>query len=328
MNNDHRSAIGRRWRAVPWLLLGALLGGCEAPLDLTLVEREIEKPIYRFDQLKAAAGNHSRIIAVGDYGTVLTSVDKGETWQRTQLPTRSSLISVAGCEDGSFAAVDTVRKVWLSDARGGDWQATQLDTMESPMAISCDPRGRLWIAASFSTLIHSDEQRADWRELSQQEDMQFTSIQWLDRDNGVVTGEFGSLYFTHDGGESWERGSDIPNEFYPMAAWFRSLDEGWVAGLSGTILHTKDRGETWQRQPSVSKAPVYSLIPQGDRLYATGDNGTLLRLNGDRWEGVPEAPRLFSYLITAVPQGDSRLLVMGGRGTISPVETASEGAAQ
>ena len=328
MNKDHRSATGKRWRAIPWLLLGGLLGGCEAPLDLTLVEREIEKPIYRFDQLKAAASNHRRIMAVGDYGTVLTSLDKGETWQRTQLPTKSSLISVASCEDGSFAAIDTVRKVWLSDDRGSDWQAVQLETMESPMAISCDPRGRLWVAASFSTLIHSDEHRANWRELSQQEDMQFTSIQWLDGDNGVVTGEFGSLYFTHDGGENWERGNDIPNEVYPMAAWFRTLDEGWVAGLSGTILHTRDRGETWQRQSSVSKAPIYSLVPQGERLYATGDNGTLLQLTGDRWERVPEAPRLFSYLITAIPQGDGRLLVMGGRGTISPIETASEGAAQ
>ncbi|MCU7845255.1 MAG: glycosyl hydrolase [Candidatus Thiodiazotropha sp. (ex Monitilora ramsayi)] len=328
MNNDHRLAAGKRWRSIAWLVLGVLVSACEAPLDLTLVEREIEKPIYRFDQLKAAATNHRRIIAVGDYGTVLTSLDKGETWQRTQLPTKSSLISVASCVDGSFAAIDTVRKVWLSDALGVDWKTVQLETLESPMAISCDPRGRLWVTASFSTLIYSDETRTNWQEISQQEDMQFTSIQWLDRDNAVVAGEFGSLYFTQDGGAYWERGNDIPNEFYPMAAWFRTLDEGWVAGLSGTILHTQDRGETWQRQASASKAPIYSLIPQGDRLYATGDNGTLLQLNGDRWEGVPEAPRLFSYLITAIPQGDDRLLVMGGRGTISPIDTASEGAAQ
>jgi photosystem II stability/assembly factor-like uncharacterized protein len=328
MSNHHRTEQSKPWRYTPWLLLALLISGCEAPLDLTLVEREIKKPIYRFDQLKAAASNHRRIIAVGDYGTVLTSLDKGETWQRTQLSTKSSLMAVASCEDGSFAAIDTLRKVWISDAKGSEWQATQLETMESPMAVTCDPRGRFWITASFSTLIHSDENQSNWQEVSQQEDMQFTAIQWLDRDNGVVTGEFGSLYFTHDGGESWERGNDIPNEFYPMAAWFRSLDEGWVAGLSGTILHTKDRGESWQRQASVSKAPIYNLIPQGDRLYATGDNGTLLQLQGDRWERVPDAPRLFSYLITAIPQGDERLLVMGGRGTISPIATPAEGAVQ
>lgn len=325
MNNDHRLLPGGPGRAFAWLALGLLISACEAPLDLTLVEREIEKPIYRFDQLKAAASNHRRIIAVGDYGTVLTSLDKGETWQRTQLPTKSSLISVASCEDGSFAAIDTVRKVWLSDAQGSDWRAQQLETMESPMAINCDPRGRFWIAASFSTLIHSDESQGNWREISQQEDMQFTSIQWLDKDHAVVAGEFGSLYFTEDGGESWERGNDIPNEFYPMAAWFRTLDEGWVAGLSGTILHTEDRGETWHRQKSVSNAPIYNLIPQGDRLYATGDNGTLLQLIDDGWEQVPEAPRLFSYLITAIPQGEERLLVMGGRGIISPIDTSSGG---
>ncbi|PVV08880.1 MAG: hypothetical protein B6D77_11080 [gamma proteobacterium symbiont of Ctena orbiculata] len=328
MRKDCRLRLGRRLGVAVWLVIGGILAGCEAPLDLSLVEREIEKPIYRFDQLKAAASNHRRIIAVGDYGTVLTSLDKGETWQRTQLPSQSSLIAVASCEDGSFAAIDTVRKVWLSDAQGDDWRAVQLETMESPMAISCDPRGRFWIAASFSTLIHSDETQGNWQEISQQEDMQFTSIHWVDRERAVVTGEFGSLFFTEDGGESWQRGNDIPNEFYPMAAWFPSLDQGWVAGLSGTILHTRDRGETWQRQASVSTAPIYNLIPQGDRLYATGDNGTLLQLAGDRWVRVPEAPRLFSYLITAIPQGDERLLVMGGRGTISPIETASAGDTQ
>ncbi|MEW8425032.1 MAG: YCF48-related protein [Candidatus Thiodiazotropha sp.] len=325
MRRECQSIPGRYLHLVCWLLLGGLLAGCEAPLDLSLVEREIKKPIYRFDQLKAAASNHRRIIAVGDYGTVLTSLDKGETWQRTQLPTQSSLVAVASCEDGSFAAIDTVRKVWLSDAQGSDWRADQLETMESPMAISCDPRGRFWIAASFSTLIHSDETQGNWQEISQQEDMQFTSIQWLDGEHAVVTGEFGSLYFTGDGGESWERGNDIPNEFYPMAAWFSTLDEGWVAGLSGTILHTRDRGETWQRQASVSSAPIYNLIPQGERLYATGDNGTLLQLDGDSWQRVPETPRLFSYLITAIPQGEKRLLVMGGSGTISQIATTPKG---
>ena len=77
MSNHHRTEQRNRWRYTPWLLLALLISGCEAPLDLTLVEREIQKPIYRFDQLKAAASNHRRIIAVGDYGTVLTSPRQG-----------------------------------------------------------------------------------------------------------------------------------------------------------------------------------------------------------------------------------------------------------
>ncbi|MCU7797046.1 MAG: hypothetical protein KZQ75_07950 [Candidatus Thiodiazotropha sp. (ex Myrtea spinifera)] len=318
-------------RVLPVLLMAVALTGltaCEAPLDLTQVERELKLPLHRFDQLKAAASSQKQAVAVGDFGTVLISEDRGESWRRIELPTQSSLISVTACEDGRFAAIDTVRNVWLSDQQGDHWQASQLPTQESPMAIECDPMGRLWVTASFSTLIHSDENKQNWQEISQQEDMQFTTIQWFDREHAVVTGEFGSLYFTSDSGTSWERGNDIPNEFYPMAAWFRNQNEGWVAGLSGTILYTQDHGETWNKQASVSKAPIYNLVPHGDRLYAAGDSGTLLRLNGDRWERVPETPRLFSYLITALPQGDDRLLVMGGRGTISPIALSSEGGVQ
>lgn len=325
MKTNPQSLLSRRWSVVLVMLLGLGLAGCEAPLDLSLVEREINKPVHRFDQLKAAAVNHKRIVVVGDYGTVLTTTDKGESWQRTRLPTRASLLAVAACGDGRFIAIDTVRNAWVSDTEGGDWQQRPLGTQESPMAVACDPRGRFWVTASFSTLIASSDGGETWQEQSQQEDMLFTHIQWLDADTAVVAGEFGSIFFTSDGGESWERGNDIPNEFYPMAAHFNSLEEGWVAGLSGTILHTTDGGENWRRQPADSKAPIYSLIPHAERLYATGDSGTLLQLEADQWRRVPEAPRMFSYLITAIPVGEEKLLVTGGRGNLSPIVIAESG---
>jgi len=193
------------------------------------------------------------------------------------------------------------------------------------MAVACDPRGRFWVTASYSTLLSSDDGGDNWNAQTQDEDMQLTHIQWLDADTAVVTGEFGSVYVTQDGGETWERGNDIPNEFYPMAAHFNSLEEGWVAGLSGTILYTDDGGENWQRQPADSNAPIYSLTAQGERLYATGDSGTLLALNDGEWKTVADVPRLFSYLITALPLGEDRLLVTGGRGNLSPIVIADRG---
>jgi photosystem II stability/assembly factor-like uncharacterized protein len=325
MKTNPQSLPGRRWSVVLVMLLGPGLTGCEAPLDLSLVEQEIKKPVHRFDQLKAAAVNHRRIVVVGDYGTVLSTTDQGTSWQRTRLPTRASLLAVASCNDGRFIAIDTVRNAWISDREGGDWRQRTLGTQESPMTVACDPRGRFWVGASFSTLISSDDGGESWQERSQDEDMLFTHIQWLDADNAVVAGEFGALYFSHDGGESWERGNDIPNEFYPMAAHFNSLDEGWVAGLSGTILYTADGGLSWDKQPADSKAPIYSLIAHDERLYATGDSGTLLQLDGSEWRSLPDLPRMFSYLITAVPVGEEKLLVTGGRGNLSPIVIADSG---
>lgn len=325
MKTDRRFRRGGPLSAALPALLAASLAGCEAPLDMSQVQREIAKPIHRFDQLKAAAVNHRRILVVGDYGTVLSTTDQGASWQRTRLPTRASLLSVAACDDGRFIAIDSVRTAWISDTEGGDWRKHPLDTRENLMSATCDPRGRFWITASYSTLLSSDDRGESWHAQSQDEDMQFTHIQWLDADRAVVTGEFGSLYRTADGGASWQRGDDIPNEFYPMAAYFKSLDEGWVGGLSGTILHTVDGGAHWTRQPVASHAPIYSLIANGERLYAAGDNGTLLRLAEGRWDAVPDLPRIFSYLITAVPVNDHELLVTGGRGNLSPVQVAVAG---
>lgn len=323
MKTDRRFRRGGRLSAVLLTLLAASLAGCEAPLDMSQVQREIAKPIHRFDQLKAAAVNHRRILVVGDYGTVLSTTDQGQSWQRTRLPTRASLLSVAACDDGRFITIDSVRTAWVSDTEGGNWRKHPIDTRESLMSVTCDPRGRFWITASFSTLISSDDNAASWHSTSQEEDMQLTNIQWLDADHAVVTGEFGSLFLTGDGGKSWQRGNDIPNEFYPLAAHFNSLDEGWVAGLSGTILHTADGGMHWTRQPVESHAPIYSLIASGKQLYATGDSGTLLQLVDGRWLPMPDLPHIFSYLITAVPVSEEKLLVTGGHGNISPIMVAA-----
>ena len=86
MKTDRRFRRGGRLSAGLLTLLAASLAGCEAPLDMSQVQREIAKPIHRFDQLKAAAVNHRRILVVGDYGTVLSTTDQGQSWQRTRLP--------------------------------------------------------------------------------------------------------------------------------------------------------------------------------------------------------------------------------------------------
>lgn len=309
-------------QSVSLALLGLALGGCEAPLNLDRVTQEQARPIHRFDQFKAAARSDTRMVVVGDFGTVLVSGDQGLAWRRHQLPGRGALLDVAACPDGRFAAVDTRRNVWLSDPAAQDWDRHPIDTRESPMAIACDPRGGIWVTASFSTLFHSADGGRSWRETTQDEDMQLTAIQFLGDGFAVVAGEFGAMLYSRDGGANWQRGRDLPQEFYPLAMHFTSLRTGWVAGLNGTILHTDDGGESWQRQEVPTKAPIYGLQGHGDVLYAAGDSGTLLKLEDGAWQALEDGPDALSYLIGMAPTGSGSLLVAGGRGALGHVGTA------
>nr|BAH90409.1 glycosyl hydrolase [uncultured bacterium] len=311
----------RRRRGWALVVLGALalLAGCEAPLDLERVEAELARPVHRFDQFKALARNDDVVMAVGDYGVVVTSSDEGRSWQRKVLPGRPALVSVSACPDGGFAALDTRRGVWLAGPDGGGFERREVETREVVTSVSCVPGGSLWLTASFSTLVVSRDGGETWEETTQDEDLQFSVLQFFDADNGVVVGEFGGFMSTADGGATWERGADIPNEFYPLGMYFRDRDTGWVSGLGGIILATTDGGETWSEQQTDASVPLYRVVPVNGHLYAMGDSGTLLVLDGERWVRAPNAPELLSYLIDAVRLDEGRFLVAGGGGMLKDV---------
>ena len=126
-----------------------------SPLNLAGVEQELAKPIHRYDQFQAAARNDQQWWLWGSAGAVLVSGDNGRTWQRQELPGRPALIDVALCADGRFVALDTTRRVWLSDHSATDWQAHPIETMEAVMALTCDGQNRIWVVAGFSTILSS-----------------------------------------------------------------------------------------------------------------------------------------------------------------------------
>lgn len=317
---------GRGARTLALMLLGplALLAGCEAPLELERVKAERDDPIHRYDQFKALARNPDVIMAVGDYGVAVTSADNGASWQRQVLPGRRAMVAVDSCPDGSFAALDTRRGVWLADARGQNFERREVDTREVLSSVTCAPDGTLWLTGSFSTLVYSRDRGQTWESVTRDEDLQFSVLQFFDEDNAVVVGEFGGFMFTRDGGATWQRGSDIPNEFYPLGMYFQDRERGWVAGLGGVILATTDGGESWTEQATPTRTPLYRVVAVNGHIYALGDSGTLLTPEGEAWVPVPDTPRLLSYLIDAVTLDDDTFVVAGGNGMLSDVSYGTQ----
>ena len=304
----------------PLLAIVFCLWGCEAPLNLSGVERELAKPVHRYDQFQAAMRNDQQMVVVGDAGTVVVSGDNGRNWQRQELPGRPTLIDLALCADGRYVALDTTRRVWLSDPDVTQWQALPIETMEAVMALTCDGQNRIWVVAGFSTILSSADGGDSWNEESFGDDAQLTSVQFLDDRTAYITGEFGMVLKSSDGGASWERAADMPGEFYPQAAHFIDAKRGWAVGLNGAILHTSDGGESWQSQNSGVKIPLYGVTGAGETLYAVGENGFVLRYAAGAWQELPRENNILSYLRAVSADGDS-LLVAGGNGVLFTLAT-------
>lgn len=306
---------GRLFRAVTLGGCALLLSACEAPLNLSGVEQELENPIRRTDQIQALAVTDQVQVAVGNAGLVLTRPDAGSKWQRDTLDGAPNLIDVDACPDGSLIALSFERQLWVGDADARQWRKSDLPTPENLLDATCAPDGSYWAVGSFSTLMVSRDGGANWSETSLNEDAMLTSIQFLDQQTAYATGEFGLVVRTDDGGQNWQPLDYIPNDFYPQAAHFRSREQGWVVGLDGMILQTRDGGKSWQSERTPVAAPLYGIADTSAGLFALGENGTVLSRGAERWEQV-DAPALPVWLRSAAEQASGELLIAGGNGTL------------
>ncbi|MGE0482577.1 MAG: WD40/YVTN/BNR-like repeat-containing protein [Gammaproteobacteria bacterium] len=302
--------------AVAWAL-----AGCEAPLVLDGVERMRANPVQRTDRYQAAASTGKEVVVVGNQGVILRSEDGGANWQRQVLPGWPALIDIAACPDGSLVALAYEKAVHLSVDGGRSWAAKPInDTAETPQSVTCAPDGRIWVVGSYTYIWSSADQGESWDESTRDEDALLTTVQFFTAEHGIVTGEFGTVLETTDGGANWESREPLPEEFYPQEAWFDDAANGWVIGLGGTILHTTDGGSSWTSQPTGTQVSLFGIERLGDTLYVVGGEGTLLAYRDGRWQAVPHGKPVRLYLRAILGVDPAHLLVGGIGGALHVID--------
>lgn len=296
-----------------------LLAACEAPLDLSKVQAERTKAIYRYDEFQAGIEHDGRVVMVGLGGAVIESADQGQSWSRTELAVTQglapSLIDIAECPNGDIVVLDIARRLWTRAIGQTDWGTVAIPTDEDVLALTCDQQDRLWVVGSFSLILRSEDGGATWDDLSTGEDSLLTTISFVGSGVGFITGEFGTILKSKDGGDSWQAATAIPNELYVQEALFIDPQTGWISGLNGIVYRTDDGGENWQREETPTQAPLYRLARTPDAMFAAGNYGTLLRNDGTGWRAVPRKSGGFGYIRALVPLGSGHLIV-GGAGMV------------
>ncbi|NMG45047.1 hypothetical protein GPA22_15065 [Aromatoleum toluvorans] len=295
-------------------LLCVMLYGCGASANTSNIVDGGSKGVKRSDAFQAAADNGKTTVVVGATGVVLTSADRGNSWSRQQLDPLGSFVGVTACADGSFAALDFFHRVWIAGAAGDNWEARAIAEPVNPLAITCDSENRLWVVGGGSTIASSSDRGASWRTTIVGDDAMLASVQFVSAREGFITGEFGAVYRTGDGGATWEALPKIGEDFYPYAAVFADRDRGWVSGLAGVVMQTTDGGKSWSKRMNEAGAPIYGLALDRGTPLGVGINGLVFRASGDQWK-LADA-RNATYLRAALPFGDGRVLVAGGAGGV------------
>jgi hypothetical protein len=284
--SQRRSRPGRLEKIGLLALAAALVAGCTAEADMSAVGAEGIKPVRRYDITQSLASNAKVLVGGTSNGAVLVSNDQGKTWERHVLG-GASIVSLAACPDGSFVGVDFYRRVWSGSDDGATWTSHPIEKPRTPLAVTCDGQGRWWVAGTNTTIAGSKDHGATWQYADLGQDAQLTAIQFFDAEHGIALGEFGKVIATEDGGATWSKAGQIPNDFYPYAALFADRQHGWASGIAGQIVYTADGGKTWTKQANAAQAPLYRLFMHGGIPYGVGAGGAGARYEGGSWRAVP-----------------------------------------
>lgn len=268
--------------AAAWLGLAlAVLVPMASAADLApqvLSEPALQSPKALSAATLAVTRSGSRLVAVGERGTVLLSDDAGEHWRQAQVPVRVTLTSVRFVNDHTGWATGHLGVILRTDDAGQTW-VKQLDGQQAAAAVG--------VAAA--TLSDEKAQRSAQRFAKDGPDKPFFDIDFADAQHGFAVGAYNMAFATDDGGKTWQPALQrLPNPRGLHLYGVRYVgNRVYVVGEQGLLLRSDDAGASFSALTSPYKGSFFGLLAaRSGALIAYGLRGNALRSTdqGEHWD--------------------------------------------
>jgi len=246
-----------------------------------------------------------RIVTVGEYGHILLSDDRGETWvQAENVPTRITLTAVAFANDLVGWAVGHDAIILRTSDGGTTWQRQYIDpVLESEI----DPEtGDIPTDRTLLTLFVLNENHI------------------------LAMGAFSQALETFDGGVTWvdrelvvpEESDDpyyFPEEYHLNGAFGGPEGSIFVAAEFGVVYRSLDGGLSFEEIQTPYEGSFWGGLGIGDSVIVFGMRGNLWRSDdfGDSWYELDSGGDQSLGGGTILPNGTVVLAGLGGAVTYS-----------
>lgn len=232
--------------------------------------------------------NDTVIIAVGDLGTVIRTVNGGFTWEIMKL-SEKPLYDVEFI--GQFGWAVGGNELFRSFDQGENWERIP----NSPyylQAISFVDSMNGWAHNSYE-IYRTIDGGLTWKK--EKRLFPINSLSVVDNERILAVGK--EMLFTVDGGRKWQKLKSIPREF--KSTYFVNSEIGHAVDKYGIFFLTRDGGETWSQKPcplsngaslwGIEGVKCFAFTKNG-RGFAINQNGTLCitRDLGEKWAMVSE----------------------------------------
>jgi photosystem II stability/assembly factor-like uncharacterized protein len=199
-------------------------------------DSQLAQPVQTVD-FDGAAG-----LAVGYNGTVLTTTDRGGSWQARAAGTSAALSAAAADSDGTAYAVGDNGLIIRSTDGGATWAAQMMGLPRNLSALSAFDASTAYVAGQYG-FSRTTDAGGIWSFLPQ--GYGGVVMDFSDPLSGWMAGYSGELAHTTDGGLSWQPQSLGTGTEFIFDIDFIDSQTGWVLGLYHRIYTTTDAGATW-----------------------------------------------------------------------------------
>ncbi|WLI04528.1 YCF48-related protein [Pseudomonas sp. FP597] len=272
-----------------------------------LVQHAVQGPQALRAVLQAVARAGNRLVAVGERGVILLSDDNGNSWRQAPAPVSASLTGVQFVDDRNGWATGHAGVVLHSEDAGETW-ALQLDGIRAS-AIELEAAQ----ASGDEDRIHVAQRLID-----DGPDKPFLALSFADKKRGLVTGAYGLVLATEDGGQTWQSWSGrVPNDrglhLYAAARQGNSI---YLAGEQGLLLRSTDGGEHFVALHSPYEGSYFAAaLSQNGLLYIGGLRGHLF-VSGDQGNSFQALANPIPASINSINVAQGRLLFTNQAGLL------------
>lgn len=289
-------------------------------LDLADRDRAVADrfALHRSANLFAVAARGDRVVAAGDFGTLLVSDDAGRRFAAPATGTDQTLYSVELGPGDEIWAAGRDGVVLRSTDAGRGWRRRPTPFQRHLFGLFAPAPGAVLAVGDFGLQLRSRDGGAVW-ECMPREDVILGGVARAGAD-AVIFGEFGTLERL----QGWDppaRASQlfgVPADMYVFDVWFDAAGEGGLAvGLAGAVLRSSDGGASFTRVAVPFDADLYGVAGSGQAVVLVGEGG-LVAYSDDGGRSFAEAarPPLPLPLLAAAFATAERVYVVGSRGNV------------
>jgi eukaryotic-like serine/threonine-protein kinase len=256
-------------------------------------------------------------VICGSGGTLMVSVDAGESWKKVTTETISNFYSLYQLDHAIFLVAGENGSIYKFNSAVNSLRKIYSPVKESLFDIHFLPDKLTgYISGGKGTILKTTNAGDSWIKLNTGSDKLLYSICFSNYNNGYAVGWDGEYLVSSNGGMNWERKNSFSKN-YLRNIYFLNESKGFAVGGEGEIYRTTDSGLNWEIIDSGISSGLYFINfinPQNG--YILGSKGEILysENTGDQWHVIQSGS--FIPLTGMALTGDNSLFVVGYNGTI------------